>query len=162
MIRRCCARPSKASSTSRKNTSYKGALRHQGQLRRPPVGDHPRIRAGYRLCQRQRAPQGHRGGLRPQGYRLCRWASATRSCATPSSRISWPSTASRSRSWSWSMPLAGEAGRVADVALRINPDIDPKTNHCIDTGQADSKFGISYEEVLSSTPRRSARSSISI
>ena len=44
--------------------------------------------------------------------------------------------------------LAGEAGRKTDVALRINPDIDPKTNHCIDTGQADSKFGISYEEVL--------------
>ena len=44
--------------------------------------------------------------------------------------------------------LAGEAGRRVDVALRINPDIDPKTNHCIDTGQADSKFGISYEEVL--------------
>ena len=44
--------------------------------------------------------------------------------------------------------LACEAGRRVDVALRINPDIDPKTNHCIDTGQADSKFGISYEEVL--------------
>lgn len=44
--------------------------------------------------------------------------------------------------------LAGEAGKVVDVALRINPDIDPKTNHCIDTGQADSKFGISYEEVV--------------
>ena len=44
--------------------------------------------------------------------------------------------------------LSGEAGRKTDVALRINPDIDPKTNHCIDTGQADSKFGISYEEVL--------------
>lgn len=44
--------------------------------------------------------------------------------------------------------LAAEAGRRVDVALRINPDIDPKTNHCIDTGQADSKFGISYEEVL--------------
>lgn len=41
-----------------------------------------------------------------------------------------------------------EVGRKVDVALRINPDIDPKTNHCIDTGQADSKFGISYEEVL--------------
>ncbi|MFI3247527.1 MAG: diaminopimelate decarboxylase [Rikenellaceae bacterium] len=39
-------------------------------------------------------------------------------------------------------------GVVTDVALRINPDIDPKTNHCIDTGQADSKFGISYEEVM--------------
>lgn len=45
--------------------------------------------------------------------------------------------------------LAGEAGRVVSVALRVNPDIDPKTNHCIDTGQADSKFGISYEEILS-------------
>lgn len=44
--------------------------------------------------------------------------------------------------------LSAEAGRTTDVALRINPDIDPKTNHCIDTGQADSKFGISYEEVL--------------
>ena len=44
--------------------------------------------------------------------------------------------------------LAGEAGRCVDIALRVNPDIDPKTNHCIDTGQADSKFGISYEEIL--------------
>lgn len=44
--------------------------------------------------------------------------------------------------------LSAETGRTTDVALRINPDIDPKTNHCIDTGQADSKFGISYEEVL--------------
>ena len=44
--------------------------------------------------------------------------------------------------------LSAETGCVTDVALRINPDIDPKTNHCIDTGQADSKFGISYEEVL--------------
>ena len=44
--------------------------------------------------------------------------------------------------------LSAEAGCTTDVALRINPDIDPKTNHCIDTGQADSKFGISYEELL--------------
>ena len=44
--------------------------------------------------------------------------------------------------------LSGEMGKVTEVALRINPDIDPKTNHCIDTGQADSKFGISYEEIL--------------
>ncbi|MDE6858466.1 MAG: diaminopimelate decarboxylase [Alistipes sp.] len=49
--------------------------------------------------------------------------------------------------------LAAEAGRKVDVALRINPDIDPKTNHCIDTGQADSKFGISYEEVLENADR---------
>ncbi len=44
--------------------------------------------------------------------------------------------------------LSAEAGRVTDIALRINPDIDPKTNRCIDTGQADSKFGISYDEIL--------------
>ena len=44
--------------------------------------------------------------------------------------------------------FSAEMGKTTDVALRINPDIDPKTNHCIDTGQADSKFGISYEEVL--------------
>ena len=45
--------------------------------------------------------------------------------------------------------IAAELGKVQDVGLRINPDIDPRTNSCIDTGQADSKFGISYEEVVS-------------
>lgn len=45
--------------------------------------------------------------------------------------------------------IAAAAGKVQDVGLRINPDIDPKTNKCIDTGQADSKFGIAYEEVIS-------------
>ncbi len=44
--------------------------------------------------------------------------------------------------------IAAEMGKVVNVGLRVNPDIDPKTNHCIDTGQADSKFGISYEKVL--------------
>ncbi|MFI3279136.1 MAG: diaminopimelate decarboxylase [Rikenellaceae bacterium] len=44
--------------------------------------------------------------------------------------------------------ISRSKGKVTNVALRINPDIDPKTNHCIDTGQADSKFGISYEEVM--------------
>ncbi|MBQ3197068.1 MAG: diaminopimelate decarboxylase [Alistipes sp.] len=44
--------------------------------------------------------------------------------------------------------IAGEMGCKADVGLRVNPDIDPKTNRCIDTGQADSKFGISYDEIL--------------
>ena len=44
--------------------------------------------------------------------------------------------------------IAAEMGQVVDCGLRVNPDIDPKTNHCIDTGQADSKFGISYEKVL--------------
>ena len=44
--------------------------------------------------------------------------------------------------------FAAAAGKRLDVGLRVNPDIDPMTNRCIDTGQADSKFGISYEEIL--------------
>ena len=47
--------------------------------------------------------------------------------------------------------IAAEMGRRVDVGLRVNPDIDPKTNHCIDTGQADSKFGIAYDEILENT-----------
>lgn len=44
--------------------------------------------------------------------------------------------------------MCEQLGKKADVGLRVNPDIDPMTNKCIDTGQADSKFGISYEEIL--------------
>ncbi len=43
--------------------------------------------------------------------------------------------------------LACETGRRARIALRINPDVDPRTHENISTGKADSKFGISYEEV---------------
>lgn len=43
--------------------------------------------------------------------------------------------------------LAGEMGKKARVALRINPDVDPQTHRHISTGQADSKFGISYKEI---------------
>lgn len=44
--------------------------------------------------------------------------------------------------------MSAALGVYPKIALRINPDIDPKTNHCIDTGQADSKFGIAYVKVL--------------
>ncbi len=43
--------------------------------------------------------------------------------------------------------LAGEAGRKARIALRINPNVDPRTHRYISTGQSESKFGISYTEV---------------
>ncbi len=43
--------------------------------------------------------------------------------------------------------LAGEMGRKAPVALRINPNVDPRTHRYIATGQSDSKFGISYTEI---------------
>ena len=56
--------------------------------------------------------------------------------------------------------IAGELGKKATVGLRINPDIDPNTNSCIDTGQADCKFGISYEEVLRSADQIKAMKNI--
>ncbi len=43
--------------------------------------------------------------------------------------------------------IAGNMGRKARIALRINPDVDPMTHKYISTGKADNKFGISYTEV---------------
>ena len=39
--------------------------------------------------------------------------------------------------------IAAAKGAVANVALRINPDIDAHTHHYITTGLAENKFGIS-------------------
>ncbi|MGH9896572.1 MAG: diaminopimelate decarboxylase, partial [bacterium] len=44
--------------------------------------------------------------------------------------------------------VAAEMGRRARVALRINPDIDPKTHPYISTGMKKSKFGISADRAL--------------
>lgn len=38
--------------------------------------------------------------------------------------------------------LAGERGKVANIALRINPNVDAKTHHHITTGLNENKFGI--------------------
>ncbi|MEO5379101.1 MAG: diaminopimelate decarboxylase [Magnetococcus sp. DMHC-6] len=44
--------------------------------------------------------------------------------------------------------LAGEMGKKAPVALRINPDVDPKTHPYISTGLKRNKFGIPYHQAL--------------
>lgn len=44
--------------------------------------------------------------------------------------------------------VAAEMGRRARVALRINPDIDPKTHPYISTGLKKSKFGIAADRAL--------------
>jgi diaminopimelate decarboxylase len=44
--------------------------------------------------------------------------------------------------------VAAEMGRRARVALRINPDIDPKTHPYISTGLKKSKFGISADRAI--------------
>ena len=44
--------------------------------------------------------------------------------------------------------LAIKAGKVVDIAFRVNPDVSPDTHPKIATGLASSKFGIGYKDVL--------------
>lgn len=44
--------------------------------------------------------------------------------------------------------VAQAEGRVAPIALRINPDVDPKTHRYISTGKKESKFGMDIERSL--------------
>lgn len=42
--------------------------------------------------------------------------------------------------------IAESMGKVAPIAIRINPDIDPKTHKYITTGLKDNKFGINHKD----------------
>jgi diaminopimelate decarboxylase len=44
--------------------------------------------------------------------------------------------------------VAADAGKVAPVALRVNPDVDPKTHRYISTGKKESKFGMDIDRSL--------------
>lgn len=44
--------------------------------------------------------------------------------------------------------VAGEMGKEAEIAIRVNPDVSPKVNPKIATGLRTSKFGIPYGEIL--------------
>ncbi len=44
--------------------------------------------------------------------------------------------------------VAVKLGKVASIALRINPDVDAKTHPYISTGLKDNKFGISHDDAL--------------
>ena len=44
--------------------------------------------------------------------------------------------------------VASEMDRVAPIALRVNPDVDPKTHRYISTGKKESKFGMDVDRVL--------------
>ena len=44
--------------------------------------------------------------------------------------------------------VAQRLERVAPVALRVNPDVDPQTHPYISTGMKENKFGVSMEEAL--------------
>jgi diaminopimelate decarboxylase len=45
--------------------------------------------------------------------------------------------------------VAGEMHKQAPVSLRVNPNVDAKTHPYISTGLKENKFGIAYEEALS-------------
>ena len=44
--------------------------------------------------------------------------------------------------------IAGQAGKRAPIALRVNPDVDPRTHPYISTGLRSNKFGVAYGEAL--------------
>ncbi|MDK9723443.1 MAG: diaminopimelate decarboxylase [Sterolibacteriaceae bacterium MAG5] len=44
--------------------------------------------------------------------------------------------------------VAGECGKRAPIAFRVNPNVDPKTHPYISTGLKTSKFGIPYDDAL--------------
>lgn len=58
--------------------------------------------------------------------------------------------------------LAKNEGVVAQVALRINPNVEPDTHKYISTGHGQSKFGIAYSEVKSALGRLKELENINI
>lgn len=52
--------------------------------------------------------------------------------------------------------IAGEMGRVAPVALRVNPNVDAKTHKYISTGKSENKFGIDFASILDAYARTAA------
>jgi diaminopimelate decarboxylase len=43
--------------------------------------------------------------------------------------------------------VAGAMGRVAPVAVRVNPNVDAKTHKYISTGKSENKFGVDFEKI---------------
>ena len=52
--------------------------------------------------------------------------------------------------------IAGELGKKAPVALRVNPNVDAKTHAKITTGKSENKFGIDFDRVLEVYARAAA------
>ena len=58
--------------------------------------------------------------------------------------------------------VAASMGKTAPVALRVNPDVDPKTHPYISTGMKKSKFGIPVDQALEEYLRASCLPGIRI
>ncbi|UCD57615.1 MAG: diaminopimelate decarboxylase, partial [Candidatus Hydrogenedentota bacterium] len=58
--------------------------------------------------------------------------------------------------------IAAEMGRKARVALRINPDIDPRTHPYISTGLRENKFGIAIEQAIEFYEQANAMANVEV
>ena len=58
--------------------------------------------------------------------------------------------------------VASDAGKVAPIALRVNPDVDPKTHRYISTGKKESKFGMDVERSMKLAARVKSIASLSM
>ena len=43
--------------------------------------------------------------------------------------------------------VAGELGKIAPAAVRVNPNVDAKTHKYISTGKSENKFGVDFESI---------------
>ncbi|NMG15092.1 diaminopimelate decarboxylase [Aromatoleum bremense] len=58
--------------------------------------------------------------------------------------------------------LAGELGTRAPIALRVNPDVDPKTHPYISTGLKNNKFGVAFDTALALYRRAAGMANVRI
>ena len=58
--------------------------------------------------------------------------------------------------------VAGEMGKEAEIAIRVNPDVSPEVNLKIATGLRESKFGIPYYEMMSACEEAKRQPNISL
>ena len=58
--------------------------------------------------------------------------------------------------------VADSLGKVAPIALRVNPDVDPKTHRYISTGKKESKFGMDIDRSLALAARIAGLKSVTM
>ncbi|WP_260851494.1 diaminopimelate decarboxylase [Denitromonas ohlonensis] len=58
--------------------------------------------------------------------------------------------------------VAAECGKVAPIAFRVNPDVDPKTHPYISTGLKNNKFGVAFDDALALYRKAATLPSIAI
>jgi diaminopimelate decarboxylase len=58
--------------------------------------------------------------------------------------------------------VAGRAGKIAPVSVRINPDVDARTHRKISTGKAEDKFGVSWLKAEAVYARAAALENIEV